>query len=128
MPLAPHPDSDPLETSGTLPKDKEASANLTLSVSPFVCTSVCSLVYNHTLISKSYKTGAIGQCSRREVGFKFGGVFFFFFSSSFFCFSGPGYLFISFDFFFLLCSKHGCEWNDHMSACKAITACLYYTA
>lgn len=78
MPLAPHPDSDPLETSGTLPKDKEASANLTLSVSPFVCTSVCSLVYNHTLISKSYKTGAIGQCSRREVGFKFGGVFFFF--------------------------------------------------
>lgn len=77
MPLAPHPDSDPLETSGTLPKDKEASANLTLSVSPFVCTSVCSLVYNHTLISKSYKTGAIGQCSRREVGFTFGGVFFF---------------------------------------------------
>ncbi len=46
---APYPDSDPLESSGGLPKDKEASANL-------ICVSigvyVCLFVYNYALISK----------------------------------------------------------------------------
>lgn len=46
---APYPDSDPLESSGSLPKDKEASANL-------ICVSigvyVCLFVYNYTFISK----------------------------------------------------------------------------
>lgn len=110
---APYPDSDPLETSGILPKDKEASANLTSSVSPLVCMSVCLYTSTHSFQNN------IATRLVLLVGSAPGGKWVLHLG----CFFLVLAIYLIFKLFFFMCTKHGREWNDHVSACKAITAC-----